>query len=918
MIKRYLLFIFLIYCIYDKAQAQDKVATLSLELKNANVQQFVNAVESTSHYHLYYIPAQFDSLRITLSVKDKPLKFVLEQVFTNTNYHFAFHQNSVFLTKEKEILTYLPSDQNNSTIKPSAIADLNEKSLAPIISAIENKTYEIGPKTNQVQTGTATLTGYIKNFKNGEPIANVNIYVEGTDIKAISNQYGFYSLTLPKGHHVLNIREASVKDVKREIMLYTNGKMDIDLQDQLFSLKEVKISATKAANVNSVQAGVEKLTIKDIRQIPTAFGEADILKAILTLPGVKSAGEASGGFNVRGGAIDQNLILFNDATIYNPNHFFGFFSAFNPDVVKDVQLYKSDIAPKYGGRLSSVLEVTTRDGNKKEFTGSAGIGLLTSRINLEGPIVKDKTSFIFGARTTYSDWLLKALPVNSSYKNAKASFYDVNLNINHEISTSNNLYFTGYISHDQSNLGSDTTYSYANKNLSVKWRHTYSGKLNSVFTTGVDRYEYENYSAHSIPNAYKLNFDINQTYAKLDFNHFVNNNNTLSYGLSSIYYKIHPGSYNPLNGQSLVMPNTVPAEQALESALYFGDKFDVNSKLSFNAGIRYSLFNSLGPATVDTYAPGLPKNENNVTGSTTYGSGKITKTYGGPELRLSGRYIIAEDLSIKGGYNASRQYINLLTNSSSVSPTDIWKLSDPNIKPQYGQQVSLGLYKNFSSNTIETSIEGYYKKIQDYLDYKSGATLILNHNIERDVVETHGKAYGVEFMIRKTTGALNGWLSYTYSRTFLQTDATSGEESINEGRFYEATVDQPHAFDLVGNYRLSHRFSISLNTTYNTGRPITLPVLKYNYEGSERVLYSDRNQYRIPDYFRTDFSLNLDGNSNLKQLFHSSWTFGIYNLTGRKNAYSNYYVTENGQINGYKLIIFGSPIPFINYNIKFR
>ena len=702
---------------------------------------------------------------------------------------------------------------------------------------------------------------------------------------------------------------------KEKIVVNGDGKFNIEMQTQIISLKRVVVSTEKASNIRSLQMGAQKIDIKTIKQVPVVFGEADVLRVVLTLPGVKSVGEASTGLNVRGGSTDQNLILFNDATIYNPSHFFGLFSAFNPEVIKDVELYKSSIPAKYGGRLSSVLEINSREGNKKNISGSAGIGLLTSRLTLEGPLIKDRSSFIIGARTTYANWLLNLLP--SQYKHSKAGFYDFNVNIHHEINKKNALYFTAYRSEDKFNLNSDTSYNYANNNISLKWKHIFNNSLYALFTAGYDNYQY-NISSESNPvNAYSLGFDINQVNFKAHFNYFVNTKHTIEFGLNNILYKLHPGTYKPVGKESLIITDKMSAEQALESALYISDKYTISPELSVEAGMRYSVFNVLGPQSFNVYAGGVPKTEDNIIRTAVYGKNKFIKTYQGPEIRLSARYSFSDDFSVKAGYNSQRQYIHVLSNTAAIAPTDIWKLSDPNIKPQYGDQVSVGFYKNFKSNTIETSVEFYYKKIKDYLDYKSGAVLVLNHHIETDVINTKGKAYGIEVLIKKLTGKLNGWLSYTYSRTLLKMDDPAAGEIINRGMYYPANSDKPHDITFISNYRLNHRFSFSLNATYSTGRPITLPVGRFFYDNGERTLYADRNANRIPDYFRTDLSMNLDGNHKVHQKTHNSWTIGVYNLTGRKNPYSVYFISENGIVNGYKLSIFGNPIPFINFNIRF-
>ena len=922
---RYTCWLFLCFiCMCKLSAQQNNRETISGDFNNLTIEQFVQQLEAVTPYHFYYDPAQYDSIRITVNVKEQPLAEVLKLAFAPyAEYHYAIDQrNNVFLTKGLAIATSLPSgifDKNQvakSKADDAALTGfLEAKKGNGRETASQNKLHEIGIKTNNPGSGNAILTGYVRNQKTGEPIINAAILVEGLSLGVNTDQYGYYSLTLPKGRHVLNAQGLGLKDSKYQVMVYSDGKLNMELPEQTISLKEVIVSAQKVVNINRVQMGVEKLSIQAIKQVPTVFGETDILRVVLTLPGVKTVGEASTGFNVRGGSADQNLILFNDATIYNPSHFFGLFSAFNPEVVKDIELYKSSIPAKYGGRLSSVLDITGKEGNKKEYSGVAGIGLLTSRFTIEGPLKKDKTSFVFGARTTYANWLLQFLP--KTYKNSKASFYDVNLGISHQIDAKNNLYFTGYISNDRFNLNSDTAYGYSNRNLSLKWKHQFNNKLTGLFTVGADRYQYDISSDNNPVNAYKLDFDINQLNLKGDFNYYLNAKHTFDFGASSIRYTLHPGSYQPVGTASKVAPDVMPAEQGLESAVYVSDRYNLSAKASINAGIRYSVFNYLGPQQVNVYSKGLPKEEWNILETKAYGNGQFIKTYGGPEYRLSFRYAFTNSFSVKAGYNSLRQYIHMLSNTTAIAPTDVWKLSDPNIKPQQGQQLSLGFYKNLKSNTIETSVEVYYKKIKDYLDYKSGATLVLNHHIETDVANTRGKAYGAEFMIKKATGKLNGWISYTYSRILLKMDDPTIAEPVNKGAYYPANYDKPHDVTLIGNFKINHRFSLSLNSTYSTGRPITLPIGRYYYGGAQRVLYSDRNAYRIPDYFRTDFSMNIDGNHKVHQKTHNSWTFGVYNVTGRKNAYSVYFVSENGVINSYKLSIFGSAIPFVNYNIRF-
>jgi hypothetical protein len=897
---------------------------VTLDLQKASMDTVLLLVEKQTGVRLYYDSAELDTNKIDIKVDQRPFQQVLTDIFQGTDLSFSTDRyGNIFITRGAAIETGLPGDyyqlpshgQGALSAGGDSVRDYLENVGERPVTTLENKLFLIGEKTTGPLHGIANIAGYARDGRTGEPIAGVSIYVENPRIGVFSDQYGYYSISLPRGRHILNIQSIGMRDTRRLIMVYGDGKLNIDLQTQVLTLKKVIVSAEKVSNVKRTEMGVQKLDIKTIKQVPVVFGEADVMRVITTLPGVKTVGEASTGLNVRGGSSDQNLVLFNEATIYNTAHFFGMFSVFNPEVVRDVELYKSSIPARYGGRLSSVLDISSREGNKKNFTGSAGIGPLTSRLNFEGPIIRDKMTFIVGGRTTYANWLLQDLP--AQYKNSRASFSDLNLQLTAEPNKKNTLYLTGYLSEDHFNLNNDTTYGYGNRNLSLKWKHVYNNRLYSTIATGYDRYQYSISSTNNLVNAYRLGFDINQLYFRLNFNYFLSSSHTLDFGLSTLRYKLNPGSYTPVGEKSLVVPDTLQTEQAQESALYLSDRFTITDDLSLEAGVRYSLFNDLGPSTVNNYAPGQPVTTDNLVGTTHYPAGKNIVSYGGPEYRISARYTLTDNLSLKAGYNTQRQFIHMLSNTTAEAPTDIWKLSDPHIKPQSGDQYSFGAYRNFKNNTIETSLEVYYRDINDYLDYRSGAQLIMNHHIETDVLATKGKAYGVELLIKKLTGKLNGWFSFTWSRTLLRAaDSTQG--IVNNGNWYPADYDKPIDVTAVGNYRFTHRFSVSLNATYSTGRPITLPIGVYSYAGSLRALYSERNAYRIPDYFRTDFSMNIDGNHKVHQKTHNSWTIGIYNLTGRHNPYSVYYISENGVVNGYKLSIFGSAIPFINYNIRFN
>ncbi len=908
--------VFLLLHLASAGQQTEK--TVSGTFAHLPFAQFASQVEAQTGVRFYFDPRAVDSLFVTATVQAQPVRAVLYQVLLNTDFRFALDaENRVFVTSGTGISPALPADFFDPRGAGGAVpADepvaVESTGRSRYVSASEYQVYTIGAGGS----GSVTLAGHLRDQKTGEPVIGASIYSEAPNIGASTDQFGAYSLTLPVGRYDLKIRGVGIKNTRRQVVLRGNGKLEIEVEEDIVTLKEVVIEAEKDKNVSSLQMGVEKLDIKTMKQVPTAFGETDILRVVLTLPGVKSVGEGSTGLNVRGGATDQNLILFNDATIYNPSHLFGFFSAFNPDILQSVELYKSAIPAKYGGRLSSVLDIATREGNKKKFSASGGIGPLTSRLTVEGPLVKNRSAFILSGRASYSDWLLRTLS-DKNFSRSAASFYDVTAHVSHEINERNSVYATGYYSTDRFRLASDTTYHYTNQNASLKWRHNFSNQLYGVLTGTFSHYDYDITSSQNPATASQLKYAINQGNVKADFSYYPNSRHTIDFGASTQLYHIAPGSFLPQGAASLVVPDVLDQEKALESALYASDKFDITPRLSVSAGLRYSLFQALGPRDVYRYRAGEARSEASISDTVRYANGKVLATYQGPEYRLSARYSLSDNSSVKASYTRTRQYIHQLTNTASVSPADIWKLSDANIRPQLGDQVSVGYYRNFKANTIEASVETYYKSLRDFVDYKSGATLVLNHHIETDVINAQGQAYGVEVFVKKLTGKLNGWVSYTYSRSLVQVNAATTADMINGGRQYPSNYDKPHDFTLISNYRFNRRFSASFNFNYSTGRPITLPLAKYYVANSLRVYYSDRNAYRVPDYYRMDLAFNIEGSHKVKKLAHSSWTVGVYNLTGRRNPYSIYFKSTNGQIKGYQLSIFGEPIPTVTYNFKF-
>lgn len=835
---------------------------------------------------------------------------------TATRYKVTVYGNRIFVLPEAFLSTTLTPILKGEQMKEEEQAS----SFIPVVkSSSENKVYEIGNRYKPSSEEMVVLTGKVTDFKSGQNLEGINIVHREPWVATATDRQGNFTIKLPVGYNTIEINGLNIKQTRRQFMVYGEGATHIELEEENHLLDEVLIVSGRVQNVRSTQLGMEKFQPSLLKNIPTAMGEVDLLKMLQTLPGIKTVGEASSGYNVRGSAADQNLLLLNNGTIYNPNHLFGFFTAFNSDMIKDAELYKSSIPSQYGGRIASVLNITSKEASKEKFTGSAGIGLVTSKLNLEIPIIKEKTSLLLSGRTTYSDWIMKMLPEKSGYRDGKAGFYDLGGVFSHTLNERNKLNIYGYYSHDRFAFNDNQKYAYNNMNFSANWRSIFSEKLTANFSFGYDHYDYRNDESVEEAAAARLSFAINQWFGKVDFSYKLDNNHTLNFGLMSQFYNINSGTYEPLHESSLVKWDQLQKDKALESAIYIGDQWEITPKLSVNAGIRYSMFNLLGPRTYYTYQDGMLPSSTTVVDSVSVGGGKVVKTYQGPEFRLSARYAFNDDFSVKAGFNTMRQYIHKVSNTTIMSPTDTWKLSDTNIKPQNGWQLAAGAYYNTPGQVLELSVEGYYKKLNDYLDYRSSARLIMNHHLETDVINTEGYAYGVEFQVKKPSGKLNGWASYTYSRTFLRQNDPRIARPVNGGDWYPTEYDKPHDFKLVGNYKFTRRYSVSFNMDYSTGRPTTIPAGQYYDQGlqSMQVYYTDRNSYRVPDYFRLDLAFNIEPSHHLTLLTHSSISFGVYNLTGRKNVYSIYYVSENGSVQGYKMSIFGAPIPFITYNIKF-
>ncbi|OCA76400.1 collagen-binding protein [Chryseobacterium artocarpi] len=748
------------------------------------------------------------------------------------------------------------------------------------------------------------VSGTVKDQKNGELLIGVNVKVaEDPSINVIANEYGFYSLSLPEGNYKVIISYPGYKDFEQQITVNQNIKLDLPLsqQEQISkAIDEVVITGIKKdKNLTSAQMGSETLSIKNIEKLPVLFGEKDVMKTIQLLPGIKSNGEGSSGFSVRGGATDQNLILLDEAPVYNASHLLGFFSTFNSDALKDASIIKGNSPAQYGGRLSSVMDVKMKDGNNKDYNINGGIGLISSRLSVEGPIQKEKSSFIVSGRRTYADLFLKTSP---EYKDNKLYFYDLNLKANYQINENNRLYLSGYFGRDVLGLGNTFSTDWGNTTATLRWNSIINSKLFSNTSFIYSNYDYK-ISLRSNDNTFGLNSKIQDWNLKQDFTWFAGNKHSVRFGLQSIYHTITPSS---ASGTSVSSYPRNP-RKSWENALYINDDFKATEALTINYGARLSMFSVLGGDTFNTYENGV------LTDSQFLEKGKFGKTYVNIEPRVSANYRINEVSSVKGAYSRNTQNLHLLSNSNSGNPTDQWIGSSYTVKPEIADQISLGYSRNFNNNNYELNAEIYYKSMQNQIDFKNGAQITFDTaaDVESELLFGKGRAYGLELIAKKKSGKLTGWISYTLSKTERKIDG------INNNEWYNARMDKTHDLSVVATYQLNPKWSFSGLFVYSTGNAVTFPTGKYELNGQTVFQYSNRNADRMPAYHRMDFSATYEPESNKR--FRGSWTFGIYNIYGRQNAYTimfednpdNPGTTRTMQTSLFRWV------PNITYNFKF-
>lgn len=768
-----------------------------------------------------------------------------------------------------------------------------------------------------------TLSGTITDFTSNETLIGVNIYIPSLKIGTTTNKYGFYSLTLPAGEHQVEISYLGYRNVEKKIVLDEDIKANFSLSENSEELQEVVIKSNRdKVNIKSPEMSINKLSISTIKKMPVVLGEVDVLKSILLLPGVTNSGEGASGFNVRGGGADQNLILLDEATIFNSSHVFGFFSVFNPDAIKNLKLYKGGIPARYGGRVSSVLDIYQKDGNSKEFHVNGGIGLISSRILAEGPLVKNKGSFLVGGRMSYAHLFLK---LSEEQKDNAAYFYDLNTKLSYKLNDNNSLFLSGYFGRDVFELNKIFRNTYGNSILNLRWSHLYSDKLFANLSLIYSDYYY----------GLDLNFvdfrwdsGIKNYTVKYDFENYISDKFKLNYGLNGIYYEFNPGTIKPLGDGITINPEQLDKKYALSVSPYIEAETQLSKKITIYYGLRYSMFYRLGSSNINLY-----KNNNAVVfnsdmqiyekgepiGTEYYSKNKVIKNYNNFEPRFSISYQLNDNQSIKASYNRMAQYLQLVSNTSSPTPLDVWMPSDSYIKPQIADQVALGYFRNFNDGAYSLETEIYYKKVKNRLDYIDGANLIANNAIEQVILNGRMRSYGLEIMFKKNEGKLNGWASYTLSKSEQQTPGRTPEETgINNGQWYSSAYDKTHNLAITSAYNLNERWSFGANFALQSGQPVTYPESQYEYLGITVPGYGLRNENRLPAYHHLDISATLTLEKNKNRKWKGEWVFSIYNLYNRQNAASINFRqnADTGYNEAVRTSIFGI-VPAVSYNFKF-
>jgi hypothetical protein len=897
------------------ASGQDTI--ISIHCNQVAFSAFCSDIERQSGIIVYYKPEDVDFLKISLDADRISVKRAVEAALKGTQLKVSVWNDNLVILKGEPLISELPEFQNpvkeETPVETANVLTESEERYLKGRKAREPEIIRVGKNTFGAKPAKVKILGKITAQETGEPIIGAALMIDELSAGALTDANGFLTIVLKPGNYSVRFEYMGFEKKACLMEVYSSGEFSVELKKAITPIDEVVIIGDKKTSVISKEPGLESISSKTVKAIPTMLGERDILKVSQMMPGIVSVGEGAAGLNVRGGGSDQNAFYINKIPVYNTSHMFGFFPAFNADIVSDFSIYKGYTPAQYGGRLSSVFNIISRQGNRKLFNMHASMNPVTASMTLEGPIIKDKSSILISGRTSYSDWILKKIhdPVISE---SSARFNDLNLALNYDFKKTQ-LSFFGMNTYDYFQLSDITQYEYGNRGASFNVRRNFSTDIQADLTFIAASYRFKTINTEQVSSAYKHGYNIDHYEVRLDFNHLTLSKHSLEYGLDLLLSKLDRGVVEPY-GTSLRKEEDLGKEKGIESSAYISDNFEVLPWLKLSGGFRYSLFVPLGPRDVNTYQDGLPVDVRYIEDTIHFSNNEAIKWYSNPEFRFSVNIETDPKGSVKLAFNQMHQSIFQLSNTISVAPNTQWKTADYYLQPAHGNQYSAGVFRNFPHSGWEASFELFYKHINHFPEFKDGADFLSSAGTETLMLQGKQRSYGMELWIKRNGRQLTGWIAYTYSRSLVTVDGDNVWNSINGGREYPSNYDIPHSANALVNYSLNRRLSLSSVITYQSGRRITYPLTIYYVDGVPYTDYSSRNRFSIPDYFRIDASVTLEGNLRKNKPVHSSLVFGVYNLTGRKNAYSVYFKPEYSALKSYKYSVMGVPIFTVTWLLK--
>ncbi len=901
--------------------AQEPDQRLSLDLSRASFGEFADRLESRTGIRVYFAPEWFREFTVDCRADSVTPEEAVREVLKGTGLHYGvLSPSAIVVLPDRRLRTSLPEMlsveeiQNGGDSGEGYLGTNGSRYIQGTRPEQITRTIAVGDPTSDSRS-VARVKGTLLHMETGEPVAGATMVLTETGKGSISDQNGIVTMALAPGRYSVQFSFIGMEQVNVVLEVHSDGNFQLQMQPAVIALNEVMILGEQYRDINSTDIGVERFSMNTLKQVPVFMGERDVIKISKLLPGITSAGEASSGVNVRGGNVDQNIFYIDRLPVYNTSHLFGFFSAFNSDIIRDFSIYKGNVPVNYGGRLSSVFNILTRKGNNKIYTAHAGISPVSAHLTFEGPIRKEHSSFLVSGRSSYSDWILNRIE-DPEIRNSDAFFYDLAASLNFKPGTKNTLQMFYYQSFDDFKYGELSDYEYANRGGSVNWIRNISPALTSKVTGTVSTYRFGNVDKSEISRAYSHEYMLNHNELLADLTWVPAINHNVGFGANLIYYRLDQGRITPYGAESIRSRADLGFEHAVEGSLFVSDNITLASWLNLYGGFRYSYYSRLGPETVMFYEAGQPKIENTIVDSLSFGNLQSVRFNSGPEFRIAMNMKTGPNTSFKLAFNQMRQYLFMLSNTVTISPTDQWKLSDYHIDPQSGYQFSAGAYHIFPRPGVSGSLELYYKYSRDIVEYKDGADFVNTPLTETQVLQGFQNAYGAEVMLQKNSGRLDGWISYTLSRSEMQVPGDNEFEDINRGEPYPSNYDRPHVLNLVANYHINRRFSVSSNVVYMSGRPVTFPTSLYYIDDVAYIDYFARNEFRVPDYFRIDLSLTVEGNLKADKLFHSTWSFNVYNLLGRNNPQSIYFRSHEFFVQGYAFSVIGVPIFTLSWNVK--